>query len=314
VSNRQTIAMPDGRDVEFLTAGPDDGFPLVLHDGTPFGLVPFETNIAAASVRGLRVIQIARPGYERSTPRPGRRVADVTADVARVLDYLDAETFITAGWSGGGPHALACAALVQDRCLAAASIAGVAPFHAAGLDWTAGMAPENVQEFGAAANGPEDLTRFLEAAIKELASVTGADVAASLGDLVSAVDAAAVTGEYADTLAAGLRAAISGGVAGWRDDDLAFVSDWGFTLGWDDGLAELLETGLLGDDPLPAPVAIWQGDQDRMVPFAHGQWLAATIPGARVHMMRGEGHLTLALNSIGLILDDLMELAGLTRA
>jgi pimeloyl-ACP methyl ester carboxylesterase len=305
VSERQLIAMPDGRDVEFQTSGPDDGFPLVLHEGTPFGLEIYPPTVAAAAVRGLRIIQVARPGYERSSTRPGRRVGDVAADVARVLDHLDAETFVTAGWSGGGPHSLACAALLPGRCLAAASIAGVAPFRAEGLDWTAGMAPENVTEFGAAVSGRESLTSFLEAAASQVANLSGPDVAAGLGELVSAVDAAALTGEYAETMAAGLRAAVSGGIAGWRDDDLAFVSDWGFSLGWDGGLSELLDEALP-----PAPVTIWQGDQDRMVPFAHGQWLARSIPGARAHMMRGEGHLTLAINSIGRILDDLLDLAG----
>lgn len=308
MSERQTIAMPDGRDVEFLTTGPDDGFPLVLHEGTPVGLGVYEPTVAAASVRGMRVIQVARPGYERSAPLPGRRVGDIAGDVACVMDHLDADTFVTAGWSGGGPHALACAALSQGRCLAAASIAGVAPYGAAGLDWTAGMAPENVQEFTAAVSGERALTSFLEAAASDLTAVTGPDVAASLGDLVSAVDAAALTGAYADTLAAGLRAAVAGGVAGWRDDDLAFVGDWGFSLGWETGLSDLLE-----DAPPAAPVTIWQGDQDRMVPFTHGEWLAANIPGARVHLMRGEGHLTLSVTSIGEIFDDLLDLAGLTR-
>jgi pimeloyl-ACP methyl ester carboxylesterase len=295
VSRRQTIALPDGRDLEFLTAGPEDGFPLVLHDGTPVGLKVFRPTISAASGRGLRVIQIARPGYERSTARPGRRVADVAADVARVLDHLDAETFVTAGWSGGGPHALACAALLPARCLAAASVAGLAPFHAAGLDWTAGMALGKAQEFGIAAGGPQELTAFLEAVASNMATITGADVSSLLSHLVSAVDAAALTGEFADSVAEGQRAGVAGGVAGWRDDDMALVSDWGFAMD--------------GDMP---PVAIWHGDQDRLVPLAHGRWLAANVPGARAHLTSGQGHLTVTVSLIGSILDDLLDLAGLT--
>jgi len=120
-------------------------------------------------------------------------------------------------------------------------------------------------------------------------------VADGLGDLVSAADKAAATGEFADYLAASFRASVRTGITGWHDDDLAFVSDWGFTMA---------EVGA------GAPVAIWQGDQDMMVPWAHGSWLAAHIPGAAAHLLPGEGHLTLGITSFGAILDDLLALAG----
>ena len=302
---RQSIDMPDGRIIEILTDGPADGLPLVLHEGTPIGLALFEPTVAAAAMRGLRVVLPARPGYEGSTPRPGRRVADVAGDVADVLNALGAETFLTSGWSGGGPHALACAALLPGRCLAAASIAGVAPYGADGLDWTAGMGPENVDEFDAALAGEAELTKFLQDVATQVAGITGAQVVDALGGLVSAADKAALTGEYADHIAGALRASLSSGIAGWRDDDVAFTKDWGFTLGWDTGLGQ-------SELAPSAPVAIWQGDQDRMVPYAHGEWLAAHIRGARAYLLPGEGHLTLTVTSIDRILDDLIDLAGLT--
>jgi len=304
-TERRRMAMPDGRSIEVLIAGPPDGLPLVLHEGTPVGLVLYPPTVQAAGERGLRTILTARPGYEASTPRPGRRVVDVAADIAAVLDELGADTFVTLGWSGGGPHTLACAAALPGRCLAAASIAGVAPYPARGLDWLAGMGPENVEEFGAAIAGEAELTEFLTSAAVTFSALTGASVAESLGGLVIEADQAALTGEYADHIANALRAAMNSGIAGWRDDDLAFTKDWGFSLGWD------APPDALPDAPA-APVAIWQGDQDQMVPYAHGQWLAANIPGARVHLMPGEGHLSLTVSSFGLILDDLLDLAGLT--
>lgn len=307
-TQRRSVGMPDGRILETLTAGPADGLPLVLHEGTPVGLALFEPTIEAAAVRGLRPVLIARPGYEGSTPRPGRRVADVAGDVAEVLDQLGADTFVTAGWSGGGPHTLACAALLPGRCLAAASIAGVAPYPAEGLDWMAGMGPENVAEFGAALAGEAELTAFLEAAAADFGGLTGADVADAFGGLVSAADKAALTGEYADHVAAALKAAVSSGIAGWRDDDLAFTRDWGFSLGWDSPLGA---TTLLGPETEHAPVAIWQGDQDRMVPYAHGKWLAANSRGVRAQLLPGEGHLTMTITLLGDILDDLLDLAGI---
>jgi pimeloyl-ACP methyl ester carboxylesterase len=295
-TQRGTMAMTDGRSIEVLTAGPPDGLPLILHDGTPGGLVAYEPMVEAAALRGLRSVLHSRPGYGASTPRPGRRVADDAADVATILDTLGAETFVTVGWSGGGPHALASAVLLPGRCLAAATLAGVAPHGAEGLDWLAGMGPENVEEFRAAERGAEALADYLSVQASALAQVTGAEISAALGGLVSAPDKAALTGEFADYLAASMRAAVSNGIAGWRDDDLAFAADWGFPL-----------------DP-QVPVAIWQGDQDRMVPFAHGKWLARHVTGARQHLLKGEGHLSLTLKSFGQVLDDLLALAGIAPA
>ena len=291
-----TVYLADGRRLEVLATGPADGLPLILHNGTPVGPVAYTPMADAAGERGLRLIICARPGYGDSTPRPGRRVADVTDDVTAVLDELGAPRFVTVGWSGGGPHALACAARLPGRCLAAATMAGVAPFTAEGLDWLAGMGEENVTEFRAAAAGVEQLTDYLDGEAADLATITGPEVADGFGDLVSPADKAAATGEFADYLAASFRASVRTGTAGWRDDDLAFISDWGFTM---------------ADVGAGAPVAIWQGDQDMMVPWAHGSWLAAHVPGAAAHLLPGEGHLTLGITSFEAILDDLLALAGL---
>ncbi len=291
-AKRQLIPMPDGRDIDVLTTGPEDGFPLVIHEGTPAGLVVDSNTAAEAAQRGLRYVVAARPGYEDSTPRPGRRVADVAADAAAVLDALGAGEFVSLGMSGGGPHTLACAALLPGRCLAAASIAGIAPYPADGLDFLAGMGPENVTEFTLTLEGAGALTPYLEKEAEPLRQITGEQIAAALGGVISGADAGVITGEFADELAASTRAALREGVAGWRDDDLAFAADWGFSL-----------------NALAGRVAVWQGDQDLMVPFAHGQWLAAHIPGARVHLEPGEGHLTMVVTAIGRILDDLLDLA-----
>ncbi len=224
----RVLATPDGRQLQVLDAGPAGGLPLVFHNGTPGGLVAFPAMVAEAAARGLRTVMYARPGYGDSTGQPGRRVADAAADVTTVLDGLGAGQFVTVGWSGGGPHALACAAMLPGRCLAAASLAGVAPAQAGGLDWVAGMGPENVTEFTAASQGEAALTAFLEEAAAGLGQVTGPQVAEELGGLIAAADQAVVTAEFADYLAGSFRAALHGGIAGWRDDDIAFLSDWGF--------------------------------------------------------------------------------------
>jgi pimeloyl-ACP methyl ester carboxylesterase len=268
--------LPGGRVLEYVVGGHAGGLPLVLHHGTPSGAVLDPELVAAAGALGCQVIQAARPGYGGSSPRPGRSVADVAADTAALLNHLGLDRFVTVGWSGGGPHAMACAALLPGRCRAAATIAGVAPYGVDGLDWLDGMGAENIAEFGAALAGEAELTAYLEREAAALVGVRGPDLAAALGDLVSDVDReAAARGGFGEHLAESIRSGLAPGIAGWRDDDLAFVKPWGFALDFD------------------VPVAVWQGDQDRMVPFGHGRWFAAHVPDAAIHLLPGEGHLSL---------------------
>src|SRR5262249_3939253 len=159
-----------GRQLDVLATGPPDARTVLLHDGTPAGLLAAPSFVArAAAERGLRLVQYNRPGYGGSPPDPRPPGAGAAGGgaagaggVAAVLEALGGAEFRPVGWSGGGPHALACAAGLPGRCLAAASMAGVAPYRAEGLDWLHGMAGENVAEFSAALAGAEALTAFLE--------------------------------------------------------------------------------------------------------------------------------------------------------
>jgi pimeloyl-ACP methyl ester carboxylesterase len=284
-----SVALADGRSLEVSVSGPEGATPLVVHHGTPSDRTQYRPFAEAAAVRGLRLICYSRPGYGGSSRQPGRAIADCAADTLAILEQLGAARFYTAGWSGGGPHALACAALLPDRVLACATIAGVGPSGAAGLEFLEGMGRENHAEFGAALAGPPKLQGYLERQAQALAGLTGEQVAAALGDLVSPVDVGAITGTFAAYLATTLRRAVASGIWGWFDDDLAFTRPWGFDL-----------------DEVGVPVVVWQGGQDRMVPFAHGQWLATQVPGARPRLLPEEGHLSIAVASFGNILDDLL--------
>jgi pimeloyl-ACP methyl ester carboxylesterase len=283
------LNVADGRAVEVLAVHDTAGLPLVFNTGTPSGLVPYPRLFGAAAAHGLRCVLYSRPGYGNSDPQPGRKVADAAADVAAILDHLGATEFVTAGWSGGGPHALACAALRPGRCLAAATIAGVAPYPAPGLDWLADMAPENIEEFGAAMAGQAELGAVLTVAASMMGDLSAADVGNVFGDLVTAPDKAVLASGFGDYMAKTTTSAVATGIAGWRDDDLAFISDWGFTL-----------------EQIGCPVSVWQGDQDAMVPFGHGTWLAEHIPGAQARPVPGEGHLSLVVNHLDDILDALV--------
>lgn len=274
------LTLPDGRALDVTVTGPDEGPVLVFHHGTPGCGVPLTSLVRTAAARGLRLVTWSRPGYAGSQRHAGRDVAAVASDLRAVLDQLGVAAAYVAGWSGGGPHALACATLAPDRVLATLVVAGVAPFDAAGLDWLAGMGEDNIAEFGATLAGEAPLRAFLEAAAAELGEVTGEEIVAGMQSLLPAVDVAALSGAagaaFADDLAASFRTALSTGVDGWLDDDLAFVTPWGF-------------------DPAaaPGPVHLWQGTDDLMVPFAHGEWLAGHLPGATTHLLPGEGHVSL---------------------
>ena len=289
----------DGRRLAVTELGDPDGVPIVFHHGTPQAAVPFGILERPAAERGLRTITYSRPGYGRSTPRQDATttatVADDAADTATILDALGIDTFVTLGWSGGGPRALACAALLPGRCLAATSGVGIAPPDAEGLDQLAGMGPENVAEYTAVAAGSDALTAFLEEFGTPMLNATADDIARELGGLLPPVDRAAMTGELADYLAAASQHAGAQGIVGWRDDDLTHSRPWGFDLG-----------------AIEVPTAVWQGTEDLMVPFAHAQWLAAHVAGTRAHLVEGEGHVSL-LMQVGDILDELLAMTRPSR-
>jgi pimeloyl-ACP methyl ester carboxylesterase len=292
----ELITTPDGRKLEFWLTGPEDGLPLVYHGGTPSAAIPFETRDRAAAEAGLRLVTYSRPGYGASTPRADLdrewQVADDVTDTVELLDALGIGEFVTLGWSGGGPRALACAALLPGRCLAACSLAGVAPYGADGLDWAAGMGPENVRDFEAALAGRAALTPLIEQQVEEMAHGTAEALADAFGQLVDEVDAAALTGDIAEYLAASNRRAGLQGAVGLLEDNLVEIRPWGFEVG-----------------AITVPVSIWQGAHDLMVPFGHGSWLASRVPGARVHLFDDEGHVSL-LSRLPEMYAELRELSG----
>ncbi len=285
--------LPDGREVEYLVEGDPEGFPLVFHHGTPGAAVPYPRVARAAADRGLALVVASRPGYGASTALPNRTIGDIAQDIAGVLDDMGCQEFITLGWSGGGPHALACAATLPDRCRAAAVGAGVAPFRADGLNFFEGMGQDNIVEYTAALAGRHALRPLLESEAAKFDAVSIEQVADALGDLASPADKAYATGEFASRLLASINRGLTHGVDGWLDDDFAFTQHWGFDLA-----------------DITVPVSIWHGTADWTIPFAHGKWLAAHVPGAVAHLYDNEGHLSL-WSEVEVIFDDLINQAGL---
>ena len=295
MARRFEVALPDGRVLEALEEGDPEGTLLVYHHGSPGAAVPYGPFDRLASERGVRFASYSRPGFAGSSRHEGRTVADAAGDAAALADHLGADRFLTLGWSGGGPHALACAALLPERAMACATIASIAPWGAEGLDWTAGMGETNQVEYPLAARDPDKLLEWIEEGSEWFASAQAADLLGGMRSVVSDADRPFLDGELGEMVAATYREGYRIGIWGHYDDDLAFTRPWGF---------ELSSTR--------APVSVWQGEQDLFVPFAHGRWLTDHVAGARAHLFPEEGHLSIGVGKLDAIVDDLLAAAGLT--
>lgn len=241
-------------------SGPDVAgpFALVWHHGSPQTGAPLDPVLAAAAARGIRLVSYGRPSYGGSTARPGRDVASAADDVAAIADVLGLQRLAMMGTSGGGPHALAAAALLPDRVVGAVSIAGMAPFTAE-FDWFAGMASPDALR--AARNGRASRAAFAEVEEFDPAQFVPADWAALEGNWAS--------------LGADVARSEAFGRGGLVDDDVAFAAPWGFELG-----------------DIQVPVLVVQGGADRVVPTSHGEWLAQRIAGAELRLRPDDGHVS----------------------
>ena len=270
------ITLDDGRQLDCIEAGATNGSPLLVHNGTPGSRLVAPWMDDACTAQEVRLLSFSRAGYGASTPKPGRTVGDVAADTAAVLDAGGVERFAVWGHSGGGPHSLACAALLADRVTACVSSAGVAPYDADGLDWTAGMGEANIEEFGILQQGRERALAALDAERESILGAAPAEMADAFDSLISDIDRAALDEPYSAYLRACMAEGLRESAEGWADDDLAFVKPWGFDV-----------AAISGD------VRIWQGTADLMVPPAHGRWLAAALPHAHFELRADHGHLSL---------------------
>jgi len=278
----RVVRTADSRTLAVEEAGDLDGRPVLVHMGTPNSRRLYGRNVADAADRGLRLISYDRPGYGGSAPHPGRSVADCAGDVRAICAALGIDRLAMWGISGGGPHVLACAALLPDLVVAAASLASSAPYGAEGLDWFAGMGQENADDFRLLL-ADEDAARVkLEKDREEFLAASAGDLAQGLESLLSPVDAAVLAGELARYLTYSMHEGLAPGGQGWWDDSRAEAGPWGF---------DLAQTSV--------PVLLLHGGQDKFVPFGHGQWLAAHIPGVEARLTDEDGHLTLLEHRVG---------------
>jgi len=275
-----TVRTPDGRTLAVEDGGDPAGQPVLIHHGIPMSRHIYGPQEQDATERGLRLICHDRPGYGGSSPQPGRSVADCAADVRVICTELGIDRLAMWGMSGGGPHVLACAALLPDLVTAAASLASFAPIDADGLDYFAGMGQDNIDEIqlyltdeaAARAKTDQDCERWL--------AMSPDDLRAGMASSLTPVDAAVLTGELATFMAFSGKEALAPGSQGPWDDN-CIIRPWGFDVA-----------------DIAIPVLLMHGKQDIVVPFGHGEWLAAHIPGVDARLLPDDGHLTLAENRI----------------
>jgi pimeloyl-ACP methyl ester carboxylesterase len=255
------LRLDDGRTLHVYDTGGRERLPVFWHHGTPNIGAPPAPLFAAADRLGLRWVSHDRPGYGGSTPLPGRDIASAAADVAAVADALGLDRFAVMGHSGGGPHALACGALLPDRVVAVVGGAALAPYGAAGLDWFAGMVPAGVASLRAAAAGR---------AAKETHENSGAVYDPEF----TRADLAALHAEWSwfDSV---VGPATRSGPGGLIDDDLAYVHPWG-----------------LDPAQVTPPVLLLHGERDGIAPVAHAEWLARHCPAAELRRYPDDGHIS----------------------
>jgi pimeloyl-ACP methyl ester carboxylesterase len=267
----------DGRSLSVEDGGDRDGRPVMVHVGTPNSRHLYGRTVADATARGLRLISYDRPGYGESTPQPGRTMADCASDARTICAALGIGRLAMWGFSGGGPPLLACAALLPDLVTAAATLSSPAPFDADGLDWLAGMGPE-VPDWVALMFADWAQARAVtETEREEMLAKPPAELSAVMNPALTAEDAAFGLDE-----AICMQQAYAPGIDGCLDDNFAQVIGWGFDLA-----------------DIAVPVLLLHGRLDESVPVAHGQWLAAHIPGVQARLLDDEDHVGVREHHIG---------------
>lgn len=257
----------NGRLLHGYDTGGDGDLVVVWHHGTPNVGAPPRPLFDKSRELGIRWISYDRPGYGGSTPHPDRTIAMAAEDVTAVTDHRGIRRYAVMGHSGGGPHALASAAIHPDRVVAVVSGAGLAPYDAEGLDWFGGMTASGVRSLRAAAAGRGEKERFESSGAEYDPEFTAADLET-------------LSGEWS-WLNEVVGPAVANGPAALIDDDLAYVSSWGFS-----------------PEDVIVPALFIHGGRDRIVPSSHSEWLASRCPHAELRLFPEEGHISVLRHAV----------------
>ena len=273
VEREGTLRTSDGRTLAYVVRGAGDGVPLILCHGTPGSRYARHPDEGIYERHGVRAVVYDRPGYGRSDPKPGRSVADAAADVEAIADDFGFERFAVVGGSGGGPHALACGALLGARIVRVGALVTPAPSDTRDFDFFDGLADLNVKEFSAALEGREAIEAYLQPFVDTLRREADAVIDEIATELPEVDRAFAAREDFRAAMRRSFVEAVRQGMRGWADDDLAFAKSWGFQ-----------------PEDVTAEVRVWQGELDVLAPRSHGEYVASRLPNARFELLQGAGH------------------------
>ena len=285
------LQLSDGRSIEYIDNGVSSKSALILHHGTPTSMTVWGTWLAAAAEKGIRAIAFTRPGYAGSDRKFGQRVIDANDDLGEILNQLNIENFVSVGWSGGGPYALASGLL--NRCTGVQLIASVSPYDAEDFDWFQDQTPEMIEEAKISAKSLEDCITFKEGYYTELRDMTAEHFLVEYEKRSSFKVFEAAYREFSKDLSFSMHDALRDSVIGYGDDEYAFLSNWGF------------ET-----KDIQVRVGIWQGLDDKSVSPHMSRWLNANILNPTLELLEDQHHGSIMVEKREEILN--AAIAGLT--
>jgi len=274
MSKTRTVRLGDGRDAGFTDYGPAGGAPVLWCHGGPGSRLEPAAFAPTAAVAGFRLIGIDRPGYGRSTPHPGRSIADWVPDALAVANAVGINRFTAVGLSTGGAYALALAALAPERVRAVIACCALSDMR-----WREGKALMTAPQVAGiwAAN---DRAAAMAVAIEALGEdgskmLTQAAEAPALpaADLALLQDPAWLAGMLEAT-----REMFTFGVQGYADDRIADGVGW----------------GSFDVAKVRCPVVVLHGEADNIVPAQHARHTAAIVPGAKLQVVPALGHFSIA--------------------
>ncbi len=258
----------DGRRVGVRRFGTLGGWPVVWNHGGLSCALDGKLIDTAARRCGAEIVAIDRPGIGHSDAWTMASITQWPRTVEQVADLLHLDDFAVAGWSGGGPYALACAAALPQRVRAVALIESI---------------PEILR-----LRDVFELTFWEDELLIPLAHWAPMLAAAPLRVLRHAPDWLIHRG-IADAAGTNDRAALKpvlplfvkiareatrDGVSGMVDEYRRYYGPWGFDLG-----------------TIRQPVTIWQGAEDTVIPTECARRLQGLLPNSTLHVLPETGHL-----------------------